>query len=152
MIMAPIWSQENRELKRRPHETHKWRKRSARQSLRSGPRPKRIATRNSNPESWRSRVQKSNAESRKKPEALFGRSSPFPPRSRAGTTERQALFRRSSFYPFITERQAIPGRKSPYLSRNKEQISVRQFEQRKGCNYNWICFGRGTTAYPGTVR
>ncbi|GFX34611.1 hypothetical protein TNCV_3658491 [Trichonephila clavipes] len=84
--------------KRRPHESHQWKKRPALQSLQSGPRTMRRPNRSSNQESWRSRVETSKAESRKKPEALPGMTSSCPLRSRAEATDRQDLVGRISIH------------------------------------------------------
>ncbi|GFY56685.1 hypothetical protein TNIN_483171 [Trichonephila inaurata madagascariensis] len=99
---------EDKRVKKRPHGSHKWRKRPAPQSLQSGPRTKKIPWRNINQESERSREGTSNVESLKKPEALYGKSSPCLPRSKAG----------------ITKRQVIPGRTSPYLTRSRAETRM----------------------------
>ncbi|GFY40054.1 hypothetical protein TNIN_337821 [Trichonephila inaurata madagascariensis] len=134
--LPPSSLQEDKEVKSRPHETYKWRKRPSPQSLQSGPRTKRIPSRNNNQESWRFRVETSNAEFRYKPKALSGRSSPCPPRSTAGTTERQALSGRFSLCPRssragIPERQALPERLSPYPLPSKAEATERQARPRR---------------------
>ncbi|GFY55220.1 hypothetical protein TNIN_207251 [Trichonephila inaurata madagascariensis] len=67
---APSSQQEDKEVNKPPHGSHKWRKKLAPQSLQSGSRIKKIPRRNSYQESGRSRVETSNAESCLKPEAL----------------------------------------------------------------------------------
>ncbi|GFQ63946.1 hypothetical protein TNCT_150731 [Trichonephila clavata] len=98
--------QEEKKIKRRPHGSHKWRKRPVTQFLPSGPRTRKMTRREATDER----------------QAQSGRSSPCPQHSTVAVNDKQVLPRRSSPYSLrnrlrISERPAIPGRASPYITK-----------------------------------
>ncbi|GFT73986.1 hypothetical protein NPIL_92201 [Nephila pilipes] len=126
---------ENTEIKRRPHGSCKWRKRPIPVSLPLGSGTRKMTRREAADENQVLSGRSSSCSSRGanvESKVLSERSSPGPPRG-AVDNDRQVLPGRSNTYPLqnrllISERQAVTGRTSPYLTRAGGVETVRSKE------------------------